>query len=272
MKKIFRLAFMAAAMFSAATFSACTESDEYDAAQKDATPEKAFLYTTDGASSYTFLPDMAQNLTIKIARADSASAATVTLTCDNSKFKVPSSVSFSAGEGTKTVDVPFDMVTGTTEKLTIAVAPENAYQYGNDTLRLSIKRDYTWVKFKDKGLFTNSLLGPDNAEIEIAWAKEQKGLYKLYRPFASVVKANGLDEAGFNDFTILVDPTLKKGGAFTTSYSGYTDSDKGKIYHYCESIFQTDNVITMKGYGVYIADGNLKPAYYDNWTITLPDE
>ena len=130
---------------------------------------------------------MEQKLTIKVGRPDSTQAATIALSADNSKFKVPSTISFAAGEGTKSVDVTFDMETGTSEGVCIAVAPENAYQYGVDSLKLSITRDYTWVKFKDKGLFTNTVLGPENAPIVIAQAKEKPGLYKLYKPLTSLL-------------------------------------------------------------------------------------
>lgn len=270
MKKIFHFAFLA--MVVAAGFTSCTDDYSYDPAVKDATSNQAFLNTADGESSYTYLPDMEQKLTIKVGRPDSTQAATIALSCDNSKFKVPSTVSFAAGEGTKTVDVTFDIETGTSQDACIALAPENAYQYGVDSLRISILRDYTWVKFKDKGLFTNSFFGPENAPIVIAQAKEKPGLYKLYSPFHSVVAEDGLDEAGENDYEILVDPSLKKGGAFATAYSGYVNEKYGKTYHYCKSISQEDNVITMKGYLCIIEDGQLTPGWYDNWTITLPDE
>lgn len=259
-------------MVVATGLTSCTDDYSYDPAVKDATSSQAFLNTADGASSYTYTPDMEQKLTIKVGRPDSTQAATIALSADNSKFKVPSTISFAAGEGTKSVDVTFDMETGTSEDVCIALAPENAYQYGVDSLKLSITRDYTWVKYKDKGLFSNSLFGPENAPIVIARAKEKPGLYKLYSPFHSVVKASGLDEAGERDYEILVDPSMKKGGSFATTYSGYTDPDVGKVYHYCLSIAQEDNVITMKGYGCYVDNGQLQPGWYDDWSITLPDE
>lgn len=270
MKKIFHFVFLA--MVTVAGFTSCTDDYSYDPAAKDATYSQAFLNTADGATSYTYLPDMDQKLTIKVGRPDSTQAATIALSSNNSKFNVPSTVSFAAGEGTKDVDVTFDMVTGTSEDVCIAVAPENAYKYGVDSLKLSITRDYTWVKYKDKGLFSNSFFGPENAPIVIAQAKEKPGLYKLYSPFHSVVAENGLDEAGERDYEILVDPSMKKGGSFATTYSGYTDSKVGKVYHYCLSIAQEDNVITMKGYACYVDNGQLQPNWYDDWTITLPDE
>ena len=270
MKKIFHFAFLA--MVAVAEFTSCTDDYSYDPAAKDATSSQAFLNTADGATSYTYLPDMDQKLTIMVGRPDSTLAATIALSSNNSKFNVPSTVSFAAGEGTKDVDVTFDIVTGTSEDVCIAVAPENAYKYGVDSLKLSILRDYTWVKYKDKGLFSNSFFGPENAPIVIAQAKEKPGLYKLYSPFHSVVAEDGLDEAGENNYEILVDPSLKKGGAFATAYSGYTHKTYGKTYHYCQSISQEDNVITMKGYLCIIQDGQLTPAWYDDWTITLPDE
>ncbi|MCH3981849.1 MAG: hypothetical protein LKE41_08085 [Prevotella sp.] len=272
MKKIFHFAFLA--MVVATGLMSCTDDYSYDPAVKDATSSQAFLNTADGASSYTYTPDMEQKLTIKVGRPDSTQAATIALSADNSKFKVPSTISFAAGEGTKSVDVTFDMETGTSEGVCIAVAPENAYQYGVDSLKLSITRDYTWVKFKDKGLFTNTVLGPENAPIVIAQAKEKPGLYKLYKPLTSIIKEQELDPSVDTDYEVYVNPTDAKKSSFGPYWAGFANDTYGNVYHVARSIAQEDNVITIHCLLCVVYNGRFADLYGldDAWVITLPDE
>ena len=109
-------------------------------------------------------------------RTNSEAAENISLTSDNSHFNVPSSVSFNANESKKTVSVPFSILGGTTETVTIAVAKESSTIYGNDTLTFTITRDFVWEYLGD-GVFTSWLFG--ESWPQPVYRGEGTHLYKL---------------------------------------------------------------------------------------------
>ena len=134
-------------------FSACADDYEYTPAEKNLTGSQAYLYADNG-TSLSFVPTDVESFTVKLGRSVTTDKATVALTTTNNKFKVPSTVTFEAGQ--KTVDVPvtFDMAVGTTENVTVALDKSNSNPYGSDSLAISVKRDYSW-KSLGEGLFTS---------------------------------------------------------------------------------------------------------------------
>lgn len=119
--------------------------DEYAPATKEA---GAFIYVP--STDVKFAADDDQVLTIKIGRTES-SVSSATLTCDNSKFDAPSSVSLN-GDFTE-VKIPFSMMGGTTETVTFTLG-DGASAYGAKSVTMNVTRDYVWVNI-GTGLFTS---------------------------------------------------------------------------------------------------------------------
>ncbi len=139
--------FFGLACLSVLTLTSCYDEkgDDYTPATKEA---GAFLYAA--STDVKFAADDEQVLTIMVGRTES-SVSSATLTCDNSKFNVPSSVSLSSD--LTTVSIPFNMQGGTTETVTFTI--NDGSPYGAKNLTMNVTRDFVWVNI-GTGLFTSA--------------------------------------------------------------------------------------------------------------------
>ena len=140
MKKTFKYAYVALAGLLAMTMASCVDKYEYDGVGK----QDPGAFISAAATQIKYAAEDEQILTFNLQRTNSEAAENISLTCDNSKFQVPASVSFAAGESKKTVSVPFSILGGTTEEVTISVAAESATVYGVSELKFTITRDFVW--------------------------------------------------------------------------------------------------------------------------------
>ena len=180
--------------------------DDYKPATKEA---GAFLYAEK--TNVKFAADAEQVLTIKIGRTD-ASVTSATLSCDNSKFNVPSSVNLS-GDFTE-VNIPFSMQGGTTEAVTFTI--NGGSPYGAQVLTMNITRDFVWVNI-GIGLFTSEFF-------EEAWEQpvlQAEGTQKYILPS---VYYEGYDLA----FELTEDGSALA-GQITAFETGYVHPDYGMI-------------------------------------------
>lgn len=172
MKKIMKYAYVVLAGVMAMAVTSCKDTYDYEGPGEQ--DPGAFLSVD--ATSIKYAADDAQILKLTLMRTNAGAVEEVKLTSDNAHFNVPSSVSFSADEAKKTIDIPFAILGGTTEQVTISVADESATVYGVKTATFTITRDFVWEYLGD-GIYTCWLFGQ-------AWAQpvyrgEGTQLYKL---------------------------------------------------------------------------------------------
>lgn len=201
--------FFGLACLSVLTLTSCYDEkgDDYTPATKEA---GAFLYAA--STNVKFAADAEQVLTIMVGRTES-SVSSATLTCDNSKFSVPSSVNLS-GDLTA-INIPFSMQGGTTETVTFTI--NDGSPYGAKNLTMNVTRDFVWVNI-GTGLFTSEFF-------EEAWEQDvlqAEGTQKYILP--NVYGFDGYDLA----FELTEDGTALAGpiSAFET---GYVHSNYGMI-------------------------------------------
>lgn len=171
MKKIFRYTYVALAGVMAFLATSCADEYDYDGAGE--LDPGAFISAS--STSMKFAAEDEQIFSFTLQRTDSETSEEVKLTCNNSKFQVPASVSFAAGENKKTVLVPFSILGGTTESVTVSVAPESATVYGVGEMTFVITRDFVW-EYLGVGVYSSWLLGSWEQPI---YRGEGTQLYKL---------------------------------------------------------------------------------------------
>ena len=154
MKKTFKYAYVALAGLLAMTITSCVDKYEYDGVGE----QDPGAFISANATQIKYAAEDEQVLTFNLQRTNSEAQENISLICDNSKFQVPSSVSFAAGESKKTVSVPFSMLGGTTEEVTISVAKESATVYGVSELKFTITRDFVW-EYLGTGVYQCWLFG-----------------------------------------------------------------------------------------------------------------
>ena len=154
MKKIMKYAYVVLAGVMAMAVTSCKDTYDYDG--PGAQDPGAFLSVD--ATTLKYAAEDAQILKLTLMRTNVGAAEDVKLTCDNAHFQVPTSVNFSANEGKKTIDVPFTVMGGTTEKVTISIADENATVYGVKSATFTITRDFVW-EYLGTGVYQCWLLG-----------------------------------------------------------------------------------------------------------------
>lgn len=173
-KNILGVLVMFIAMIS--LYSCKDEAPVYVPGEKQEGGIQAFLYE-DTPTSITVTPNN-QSFDLTFGRKNESQAATVDLQVidTDKKFVVPA-LSFAAGEKTKKITVGVNLATTESNKLTIYIPKDQAYWYGNDSITITVKNDYTWL---DAGAvdFTSDWAG-GTAEIKIQGAKENPGLYRL---------------------------------------------------------------------------------------------
>lgn len=154
MKKIFRYSYLALMAILTIAFNACTDEYEYDAEQN---PSSAGAYILASKTSLVFAEGEAQSLSFIVARHDTVEAASYKLYCTDETVasKIPSEVSFAAGEKAKSFTVDFDLPSGTMNKsFQIGVSDESAYMYGahSQTYTVSVLKLIKGAQFAS-GLF-----------------------------------------------------------------------------------------------------------------------
>ena len=154
MKKIMKYAYVVLAGVMAMAVTSCKDTYDYDG--PGAQDPGAFLSVD--ATTLKYAAEDAQILKLTLMRTNVGAAEDVKLTCDNAHFNVPSSVSFSADEAKKTIDIPFAILGGTTEQVTISVAEENATVYGVKSATFTITRDFVW-EYLGTGVYQCWLFG-----------------------------------------------------------------------------------------------------------------
>jgi len=164
-------------LFSMISLYSCKDdAPVYVPAEKQVGGAQVFI---DGStpSNITVTPNK-KSFELTFARKDDSQATTVNLqVIDNKKmFEVPA-LSFAAGEKTKKIVVGVKLPTTESAELTLFIPKDQSYLYGNDSLTIVVKNDYTWL---DAGAvdFTSAWAGV-TAEIKIQGAKENPGLYRL---------------------------------------------------------------------------------------------
>lgn len=178
MKKLYTYSYIILSAMLGMVSTACTEETEHPDSPLQNEGMRAY-FMEDNTTSYTFLPDDMQELTLTIGR-QSTEAGTVHLTCDAEGVDVPATVDFAAGEQQKTVTITCNLEIGESVAPTVVIANEDSYLYGVPSLTVDVLRDYTW---EDAGTasYTDALFGLGTGNVTIQKAKEdaEGTLYRL---------------------------------------------------------------------------------------------
>ena len=212
MKKIFKYTYVALAGMMVLTLASCVDKYEYDGVGES--DPGAFI--SAAATQIKYAADDAQILTFTLQRTNTEAAEDIALTCDNNKFQVPSLVNFAAGEAKKDVSVPFAILGGTTEVVTISVAPQSATVYGVGEMKFTITRDFVW-EYLGEGVYTSWLFG--ESWPQPVYRGEGTHLYKLPGCFAE----------GYDIEFELTEDDLHLAKPIATQETGYVDDSYGMI-------------------------------------------
>jgi len=212
MKKIFKYTYVALAGMMVLTLASCVDKYEYDGVGES--DPGAFI--SAAATQIKYAADDAQILTFTLQRTNTEAAEDIALTCDNNKFQVPSLVNFAAGEAKKDVSVPFAILGGTTEVVTISVAPQSATVYGVGEMKFTITRDFVW-EYLGEGVYTSWLFG--ESWPQPVYRGEGTHLYKLPGCFAE----------GYDIEFELTEDDQHLAKPIATQETGYVDDSYGMI-------------------------------------------
>lgn len=254
MNKIFKYFMMVVVAIAGLSFASCSDDDDnYTVGEAS---DGAYLYA-DFASK-TFLPDDTQAFTINLGRGNASGEQTFELKCDNDKFNAPSTVTFKAGESTVAVPVTFDMPIGSSETVQFSTPTENSSVYGDDTISVTIVRDYTWIKIGTADFLDYFFTGY-KAKVDVAKAKEGTNLYKFVAPMTTAFKQNGeskLPGAVDWKFTMDEEGNVSIANGFYEVEEGTSlidDGDGGYMIYYSSrmpqycSITNENGLITFNG-------------------------
>lgn len=188
MKKIFKYFMMVVVAISGSSLASCSDDDDnYTIGEQS---DGAYIYSS--FSSRTFKPEDAQTFSITLGRTNSAEEATYDLKCNNEIFTAPTKVTFKAGEKEVAVPVTCNLDLGQTESVMFTIPTEESSVYGDDTLSITIARDYTWEKVGE-AQFTDKVWGME-ATVDVMKAKEGTNLYKFACPLTTAFKQAGEEE------------------------------------------------------------------------------
>lgn len=188
MKKIFKYFMMVVVAISGLSLASCSDDDDnYTIGEQS---DGAYIYSS--FSSKTFKPEDAQTFSITLGRTNSAEEATYDLKCNNEIFTAPTKVTFKAGEKEVAVPVTCNLDLGQTESVMFTIPTEESSVYGDDTLSITIARDYTWEKVGE-AQFTDKVWGME-ATVDVMKAKEGTNLYKFACPLTTAFKQVGEEE------------------------------------------------------------------------------
>ena len=251
MKNIIKFAYASLASLLAVTFVSCTDSFDYEGPGEQ--DPGAFINAV--ATTLTYAAEDEQVLTFTLQRTNPETAETINLIGDNSKFQVPTSVSFNAGEEKKFVNVPFNITGGTTETLKITVAPESATVYGNDNLTFTVTRDYVWTTV-GKGQWLDGFWYGFWTEVTIQQREDAPEIYRIKNPYTTeLVQAYGETPGTYTDYYV-----------FNLGKDGLVSWDK---FFYINTV-NTDYGVEMKGY--YPSSLNPSQAAADELSYAETDE
>ena len=208
MKKIFKYAYIALAGMMAISLTSCTDKYEYDGVG-EADPG-AFI--SAAATEIKYAAEDAQIL----------------------KFTLQRTNPETAGEAKKEVSVPFSILGGTTEEVTIAVAPQSATVYGVGEMKFTITRDFVWEYLGD-GVYTCWLFG--ESWPQPVYRGEGTHLYKLPDCIAE----------GYDIEFELTDDDQHLAKAIAKQETGYVHSSYGmvSVEGAADDIKREDNVIYL---------------------------
>ena len=157
-------------------YSCKDEAPVYTPAEKQEGGIQAYIYQ-DTPLSLAVVPSN-KSFELTFGRQNESQAATVDLqVIDKDNMFVVPALSFAAGEKTKKITVGVKLDITKSSKLTVIIPKDQSYLYGNDSVTITVKNDYTWL---DAGTvdFTSDW-AEATAVIKIQKAKEEKGLYRL---------------------------------------------------------------------------------------------
>ena len=227
MNKIFKYFMMVVVAIAGLSLASCSDDDDnYNVGEFS---DGAYLYVD--STDVVFGPTDQQVFTVKIGRTDATEAQTLSLTCNNDKFTAPTSVSFAAGEKDVVIPVTCTLELGQSEDVSFTIPTDKSAVYGDDSISMTITRDYTWekvgtVEFSD-GLFGLS------ATVDVMKAKEYESIpeagdtisyYKFVTPMTVAFKQAGEEELpGGVDFKFYMDNK----GTVQPLADGFYDIEKG---------------------------------------------
>lgn len=235
-------------IFMVTLYSCKDESPEYTPAEKQEGSALVYIFD-DEPANVTVTPNN-KSFELTFGRKDATQALSVNLqVVDNSSmFDVPA-LSFAAGEKVKKIVVGVKLATTKTGELTIIVPKEQSYLYGNDSLTITVKNDYTWL---DAGAvdFTSDWAGT-TAEIKIQKAKEGAGLYRLLDVY-NVLEPAYAPKKGYHIEIILDDNYNAVSLPVQLNDIGESSSSGGWWYLYWNpakygKFYNTGNVYTIEG-------------------------
>lgn len=276
MNKIFKYFMMVVVAIAGLSFSSCSDDDDnYTVGEQS---DGAYIYADFSAK--TFLPSDNQAFTINVGRTNTAGEQSFELKCDNEKFIVPATVNFKAGESVVAVPVTFDLDMGETETAEFTLPAEATTVYGNESVSITIIRDYTWVKigtadFRD-GIFT----GGASATVDVQQAKENSNLYKFVTPMRTLFRQNGESTLpGGVDLMFTMDEdgniTMDQGIYDVEDGTSFFEGDQ--FYYACKQYpqycyfendngFITFNTLLLSGGELY----TLKDTWTFDWNVGYP--
>lgn len=236
----------------AMAFSACTEEYEYDPTTDTATTGAYMEATTE--TSIILTEDDAQQLSFTVLRHDSTTAATYKLYTDYDEMDIPETVSFTAGEKSKTITASFNVPSGTVQKkIVIGIDSADTYTYGAHSLTFVIsrlKKISDCQIFATGGVFTGAALW--NMDIYEYGKVVENGAvvstsYLVKDPYAS-------DDIG------LPEDCIGKGNQFTFTLTPDGKATMGSgtnSLFYCSASFTGDASVVgdliISGTGTYYA-------------------
>lgn len=236
MNKIFKYFMMVVVAIAGLSLASCSDDDDnYNVGEFS---DGAYLYSS--FSSKTFKPEDTQTFSITLGRTNVSEDATYELKCDNENFTAPAQVTFKAGQKDVEVPVTCNLELGQSEDVMFTIPTNQSSVYGDDTLSLTIIRDYTWEKvgtaeFSD-GVFDLSATVNVMKAKEYSQTKEDGSVvsyYKFAAPMTEACKQSGEEELpGEADFKFYMD-------------------DKGNVEELADGFYDMETGTSVLGYQFY---------------------
>ena len=237
----------------AMAFSACTEEYEYDPTTDTATTGAYMEATTE--TSIILTEDDAQQLSFTVLRHDSTTAATYKLYTDYDEMDIPETVSFTAGEKSKTITASFNVPSGTVQKkIVIGIDSADAYTYGAHSLTFIVSRlkKVSGAKYYESGLFFNGAEW-DVSVYENGFTKNADGTtiasYLVVEPYGNedVSSALGLTENETKGYNLEIN----------LSNDGKAELVSGSLFYITSALTQDPTAVgdaIPNGSGTYYKD------------------
>ncbi len=267
--------------------------------------EGAIYNLPESEQGYSFLTESAgasygpgyeeETYSFKVARNFAGSEATINLTVDgaNELFKVPSTVTFAAGETLADIVIGIEgMATGSSYNFTVALDSTNLSSIGEtkgiSVTELQFAVDYSWTKMGVCEVSDD--WSEETAEIDLEYAPEYNEEGKILCRFPNMeyyLLGPKYITPGYHFQFFLAKDTFDPLGTLAVAQlMGMTNGDDGNIYWIYSpasghTFTRENNVYTLSGYVGYDEYGpSVKAGWYYNmefkWTegypFELPDE